>query len=547
MINSSSFSSNFNYLSNNNELLKIALSSIILIIVIVIIYNIRSCNNRKENKETIIFYVADWCPHCKKLKPFIKKCKEQDIVIIEIVSANNMSNEEKQKINGFPTAIRVSDNKMVVGEVEIKKLVNKTFAKWKVNNFDTEEQYNNTLTYYEADWCVHCDIIKKYILYLQSIEKQTKIKVNIVNFNDMNDNEKILINGFPSMMRKSDNVISSGKIDIENLVNNTLPSQFLSQVHSHAQAAQVSQEAHQAHQAQQAQETHQKQQAQSAQPSQEAQVVQKEFITNNDTIQFYIAEWCGHSQKLVPYIDEYKKQNVVNVEVIYDKDIPSELNITGYPTAIRKSDNKRAVGGPEIFKLMKETTENNNKQEHKEQEKDVPNNNKIIVFLADWCSHCQNFKPQLTEIMKTNKNIELVDSKDITPELQKHVQGFPTALRVSDETVAVGAPNILKLINSTSTDTNNTNNTKQENKSNYIFVYSDNCKYSKMAIPKWLELKVYAIDNKLNINLLEYESKELDKLPDYYKKQIVGFPTLFIDDKEKYEGYDNIINYLKSI
>jgi thiol-disulfide isomerase/thioredoxin len=523
MVNSSSF--NLDCLSKNKELLKMAISGIILLIVIIVIYNmyIRPNNNQEENRDTIIFYVADWCPHCQKLKSFIDKCKEQDMVNIDIVNVEDMSNEEKRQINGFPTAIRVSDDKMAVGEVEIKKLVNQTVAKGNVEYFDvsknntlSEVQFKDILTFYTADWCVHCDIMKDYIKDLQNRESETKIKINIVNFNNMSENEKILINGFPSVMRKSDNVISIGKIDIEKLVQDTLSPQ-----------------------------------------------TKEGFTTgnksNNDTIQFYIAEWCGHSQKLLPYIDEYKKQqNVVNVEVINEKDIPRELNITGYPTAIRKSDNKRAVGGPEILNLMKETMEMSKKQEVKQEVKQQvkqevkqqvkqvvdSNKNTIIVFLAEWCPHCQNFKPQLTEIMKTNKNIELVDSNNITPELQKHVQGFPTALRVSDETVAVGAPNILKLINSTSTDTNNNNNTKQENKSNYIFVYSNNCKYSNMIIPKWLEFKLYTTDNKLNVNLLEYESNELDNLPNNYKSQLVGFPTLFINDNEKYEGYDDIINYL---
>ena len=137
--------------------------------------------------------------------------------------------------------------------------------------------------------------------------------------------------------------------------------------------------------------------------------------------------------------------------------------------------------------------------------------------------------------MKTNKNIELVDSNDITPELQKHVQGFPTALRVSDEKVAVGAPEILKLIND------------NKNKSNYVFIYSNNCQYSNMIKPKWLDFKLKAIDNKLNVNLLDYESEELQKLPDNYRKQLSGFPTLFINDKEKYEGYDEIENYLDNM
>jgi len=139
--------------------------------------------------------------------------------------------------------------------------------------------------------------------------------------------------------------------------------------------------------------------------------------------------------------------------------------------------------------------------------------------------------------MKTNKNIELVDSNNISPELQKHIQGFPAALRIADEKIVVGAPDILKLIN----------DNKDENKSNYIFVYSNNCQYSNMIKPKWLDFKLKAIDNKLNVNLLDYESEELQKLPDNYRKQLSGFPTLFINDKEKYEGYDEIENYLDNM
>jgi len=68
-----------------------------------------------------------------------------------------------------------------------------------------------------------------------------------------------------------------------------------------------------------------------------------------------------------------------------------------------------------------------------------------------------------------------------------------------------------------------------------------------MIKPKWLDLKLKVIDNNLNINLSEYESGELQKLPDNYRQQLAGFPTLFIDDKEKYEGYDEIKNYLDNM
>jgi len=356
-----------------------------------ILYN-KYIQFKQDNKETIIFYVADWCPNCQKLKPFINKCKKQLNINIVIKKPEDMCNREKQLIKGFPTALRVSDNNMAVGEKEIKKLVIQTLAMSNIENFDTNK--NDSITFYTAQWCTHCKFLDDYIPLLAQQLKD--IKINIINDNEIDNTDKVKINGYPAAKININNntVYAIGKYDIQNKINNILNINI------------------------------------------------ETFTASNDTIQFYIAEWCGHSQRLIPYIEDYKKQqNTVNVEIIYDKDMPKDLNITGFPTAIRKSDNKRAVGGPEILNLMKETKENN-KEEVKQEV-----SNKIMVFLADWCGHCQNFKPQLLEIMKTNKNIELVDSNDIKPEFQKHVKGFPTALRVSDEKVAVGAPEILKLIN----------------------------------------------------------------------------------------------------
>jgi thiol-disulfide isomerase/thioredoxin len=590
MENSTSF--DFDCLNNNN-LIKTVIFSILIIVFVMILYN-NYIQFKKDNKETIIFYVADWCPNCQKLKPFISKCKKQENINIVIKKVDDMCNREKQLIKGFPTAIRISDNSMAVGEKEIKKLVKQTLAMSNIENFETSK--NDSITFYTAQWCPHCKFLDDYVPLVE--QQLTDISINIIDYSKIDNDDKKYISAFPAAKININNsiVYAIGEYDIKNKINNIL----------------------------------------NIEP----------FTASNDTIQFYIAEWCGHSQRLIPYIEDYKKQqNVVNVEIIYDKDIPKELNITGFPTAIRKSDNKRAVGGPEILNLMKETRENN--KEVVKQEVKQHDQNKIIVFLADWCGHCQQFKPQLLEIMKTNKNIELVDSNDITPELQKHVKAFPTALRVSDEKVAVGAPEILKLINDKEEikhemkhemkheikheiqheiqhemkhNNNNTNNTiivfladwchhcqnfkpklseimktnknielidsnnispelqkhiqgfpaalriadekivvgapdilklinddKDENKSNYIFIYSNNCKYSNMIKPKWLDFKLKAVDNKLNVNLLDYESEELQKLPDNYRKQLAGFPTLFINDKEKYEGYDEIINYLDNI
>ena len=93
----------------------------------------------------------------------------------------------------------------------------------------------------------------------------------------------------------------------------------------------------------------------------------------------------------------------------------------------------------------------------------------------------------------------------------------------------------------------NSVNNKPENKQTYIFIYSNNCKYSNMIMPKWSKFKNYITNNKININLLEYDGNELDKLPDNYKSQLASFPTLFVNNNKKYEGYDDILNYLNTL
>ena len=44
--------------------------------------------------------------------------------------------------------------------------------------------------------------------------------------------------------------------------------------------------------------------------------------TDKDTIQFYVADWCGHSKKLIPYIDEYKKQKKM-IEDVFTPILPT--------------------------------------------------------------------------------------------------------------------------------------------------------------------------------------------------------------------------------
>jgi thiol-disulfide isomerase/thioredoxin len=594
-----------NLVDNNKKSSMVPIYGIILLIVIIFIYFI-IVNCTYEKKETLIFYLNKKCPYSKKILPLINNCKKQKKVNIVIIYDYEMNKKEKRMIKEFPTAIRHSDKKMAVGENDIKKLIKQTLLLSNIEFFDNMKKNKKDIIFYLDYSSMNISsIINKY-------NNQSKYNL-IIKYNDnLNDSDVDLsgnkINYFPVAVIKSENKIYYGDNNILLLLEKILDI-----------------------------------------------IIINETVDNNskDTIQFYIAEWCKYSQKILPYIEKYKMQNIVNVEIIYDNNIPKELNITGYPTAIRKSDNKRGVGETEILNLMKETFEKNNKQNVQKDEDE----NTIIVFLAEWCGFCQKFKPQLDELMKKNNNIKIVDSKDITPEFQEYIKGFPTAIKVSDKTPAVGAPEILKMIkeqevkqevkqevrqevkqdnqqekitiivflaewcgfcqkfkpqlieimktntNIKIVDSNNippeykqyvdgfptaikisdktgiigkpasgapeilkmihghSNGKKQEiildnnNNNNIndslIIVYSNNCKYSNLVMPEWQKFKLNIVNNnnyKNNIRLVEYESSGMDKLPDNYKSQLAGFPTLFYTTNniisQKFEGYDEIINYL---
>ena len=66
----------------------------------------------------------------------------------------------------------------------------------------------------------------------------------------------------------------------------------------------------------------------------------------------------------------------------------------------------------------------------------------------------------------------------------------------------------------------------------------------------WQKFKLYITNNKINVNLFEYKSNQLDNLDNIYKSQLVGYPTLFISNNnvisKKFEGYDEILNYLNN-
>lgn len=407
MENSSSSSSSTSIYSftfvKKDKTSQIVIYGAILLIVIILIYYIFYSLINQQNKDTIIFYVANWCPYSQKLKPLIKECKKQKKVNIVVVNDYEMNKKEKQQIKKFPTAIRYCDNKktIAVGEPNIKKLVKQTLLISNIEFFDTDtatDTSNNKIIFYLDN---SSNLIRSAI----NNNNQTSYNLIIKNWDNIEDTDidfsGNIINSFPTAVIQSNKETYYGHNEVLSLLETIF-----------------------------------------------------NITLFNEGITFYVADWCPHCINIKPYIKELKnrqqtlvKINVVNYNNMNDRE---KDEISGFPAVIRKSDGnvkKIGFGHDDIKKIVDDVlppinegfTSNNS-------------NDKIIVCLAEWCGYCKKFKPELIEIMKTNSNIELLDSEEIKfkkPELQDYVKGFPTALKISETKVvqvAVGASEIKEMI-----------------------------------------------------------------------------------------------------
>lgn len=80
-------------------------------------------NNRRISEAKIMFFSADWCPHCKKAKPewerFTSNYNNKEIgfykIITESVDCTDGENPliQEYSIDGYPTVILVKDGKNI--------------------------------------------------------------------------------------------------------------------------------------------------------------------------------------------------------------------------------------------------------------------------------------------------------------------------------------------------------------------------------------------------------------------------------------------------
>lgn len=80
-------------------------------------------NDRRKSEAKLMFFSADWCPHCKKAKPewdkfsseYAKKVIGYYEIIPEAVDCTDGENRliQEYSIDGYPTVIMIKDGKRV--------------------------------------------------------------------------------------------------------------------------------------------------------------------------------------------------------------------------------------------------------------------------------------------------------------------------------------------------------------------------------------------------------------------------------------------------
>lgn len=193
----------------------------------------------------------------------------------------------------------------------------------------------------------------------------------------------------------------------------------------------------------------------------------KEYFSNSNPDQellFFHADWCGHCQHFKPEWE--KAKSMLEEKDISYREINSEdpeiknYNIRGFPTLMMANKNEtdgQEYMGPreassvckfaenEILKRKNQTKQNNTQNTENTQNTqntESSNNNKknktVAFFHADWCGHCQQFKPEWEKIKKelelNNVKYKEINSEDRDTVNAFKIRGFPTLMVVDDGT-----------------------------------------------------------------------------------------------------------------
>ena len=162
---------------------------------------------------------------------------------------------------------------------------------------------------------------------------------------------------------------------------------------------------------------------------------------DQDYLICYYASWCGYSKEFLPKWHELKGMlpNLQCIEIkVDDKSVWSDYKLSSVPTIDLYKNQKLYRYGSDDRSLpnLIKFTENPESGLVGEQLGGANPNSKIMLFYADWCGHCQNFKPTWNSLKNENMNIEFEEyNADVhTKEIQQYgIEGFPTIILKSGD------------------------------------------------------------------------------------------------------------------
>lgn len=152
----------------------------------------------------------------------------------------------------------------------------------------------------------------------------------------------------------------------------------------------------------------------------------------------YYSSWCGYSREFLPQWHKLKSMlpgiNCIEIKVD-DKSDWAKYKLNSVPTVDLFKNNKLYRYGSDdrsIPNLIKFTE---NPESGLVGEQLGGSNSKIMLFYADWCGHCQNFKPIWNSLMKkVNIEFEEYNADVHTEEIKKYgIEGFPTIILQSGD------------------------------------------------------------------------------------------------------------------
>jgi thiol-disulfide isomerase/thioredoxin len=183
--------------------------------------------------------------------------------------------------------------------------------------------------------------------------------------------------------------------------------------------------------------------------------IYENFNNSTDKITLYHAKWCGYCKKLMPQWYELKKTSNYNMVEVEDIEMSSEdkQNVSGFPTAIRASDNKQFVGIDNIIELIKSgASGNSNNSTANSEPLEQKTKDTITFYYSNNCTHCKTIMPIWLDFKIKCKdtnyplNVFEYEEQEIPDKIEQTLQGYPTAIRSSDNKYFVGHNQIQKLL-----------------------------------------------------------------------------------------------------